>query len=168
MALYFPVPGYNGNYKVGMAQFGWRRPGGRIHAACDLYAPLKSDVRAVDSSYIVESGNFYLGTQAIAIFHEGIGVIRYGEILEIPEKFLKINASVEAGEVVGKVGQVIKVSPMAHIELFDGSGTGSLTNRSGRVEYYNEGVQKNANYERRADLMNPTALLDRLWAEGLK
>jgi murein DD-endopeptidase MepM/ murein hydrolase activator NlpD len=168
MALYFPVPKYNGNYKQGMAQFGWRRPGGRVHAACDLYAPLKSDVKAVESGYIVESGNFYLGTQAIAIFHEGIGTIRYGEILEIPEEFLKINAPVKAGDVIGKVGQVIKVSAMVHIELFDGTGSGSLTNRKDKIEYYNEGVLKNANYERRQDLMNPTKLLDRLWSEGKK
>ncbi len=99
MALYFPAPKYNGNYKQGMAQFGWRRPGGRIHAACDIYAPLKSDVVAVADGIIVESGEFYLKTQAIAIRHEGIGIIRYGKILEIPKEFLKIDATVKAGDV---------------------------------------------------------------------
>jgi hypothetical protein len=68
--LYFPVPKYNGNYKQGMAQFGWRSPNKRVHAACDLYAPLKSDVIAVDDGIIVESGEFYENTQAIAIRHE--------------------------------------------------------------------------------------------------
>jgi len=170
MALYFPAPKYNGNYKQGMAQFGWRRPKGRVHAACDLYAPLKSDVVAVDAGIIVESGDFYEGTQAIAIRHEGIGVIRYGEILEIPKEFLKIGAKVEAGNVVGKVGQVIKISPMLHFELFDGSGSGKLTVRppAKEPEHYNEGVLKDAKYQRRADLMNPTKLLDRLWLEGIK
>lgn len=166
MALYFPAPKYNGNYKQGMAQFGWRRPRGRIDAACDLYAPLKSDVVAVDDGVIVESGNFYIGTHAIAIRHEGIGIIRYGEILEIPKEFLKIDAKVKAGAVIGKVGQVIKVSPMLHFELFDGTGSGILSNKKDKIEYYNEGVLKNANYQRRADLMNPTKLLDRLWLEG--
>lgn len=171
MAFFFPVPKYNGNYKQGMAQFGWRRPGGRVHAACDLYAPLKSDVVAVDAGIIVESGDFYIGTQAIAIRHEGIGIIRYGEIVEIPEEFLKIGAKVEKGGIViGKVGQVIKVSPMVHFELFDGTGSGTLTVRppAKEPEHYNEGVLKSAKYQRRADLMNPTSLLDRLWAEGKK
>ncbi len=170
MALYFPAPKYNGNYKQGMAQFGWRRPRGRVHAACDLYAPLKSDVVAVDAGIIVESGDFYEGTQAIAINHQGIGVIRYGEILEIPEKFLMVGVKVDAGNVIGKVAQVISVSPMLHFELFDGTGSGKLTVRKSPkpIEYYNEGVLKSANYQRRADLMNPTKFLDRLLLEGLK
>ena len=168
MALYFPAPKYNGNYKQGMAQFGWRRPGGRVHAACDLYAPLKSDVVAVDAGIIVESGYFYEATQAIAIRHLGIGIIRYGEILEIPKEFLKIGAEVKAGDVIGKVAQVIKVSPMLHFELFDGSRSGILTDRVNKIEYYNEGVLKIANYQRRADLMNPTKFLDRLWLEGIE
>ncbi len=167
MALYFPAPKWDGtSWKEGMRQFGWRRPRNRIHAACDIYAPLKSEVVAIDAGIIVEAGNFYLGTQAIAIRHEGIGIIRYGEILEIPDKFLKINKPVKAGEILGKVGQVIKVSPMLHIELFDGSGSGPLTVRKEKIEYYNEDVLKDANYERRSDLMNPTKLLDRLWLEG--
>jgi len=168
MALYFSAPKYNGNYKQGMAQFGWRRPNKRVHAACDLYAPFKSDVVAVDDGIIVESGEFYENTQAIAIRHEGIGIIRYGEILEIPKEFLKIGAKVKSGDVIGKVGQVIKVSPMMHFELFDGSGSGILTDRVNKIEYYNEGVLKNANYQRRADLMNPTKFLDRLSSEGIK
>ena len=153
-----------------MAQFGWRKPGGRVHAACDLYAQLKSDVVAVDNGITVESEDFYEGTQAIAIHHTGIGVIRYGEILEIPKEFLKIGSEVKAGDVIGKVAQVIKVSPMLHFELFDGSGSGKLTVRppAKEPEHYNEGVLKDARYQRRADLMNPTKLLDRLWSIGIK
>lgn len=153
-----------------MAQFGWRRPRGRVHAACDLYAPLKSDVVAVDAGIIVESGDFYEGTQAIAIRHEKIGIIRYGEILEIPEEFLKIGVKVKAGDVIGKAAQVIKISPMLHFELFDGTGSGKLSVRppAKEPEHYNEGVLKSAAYQRRADLMNPTKLLDRLLLEGIK
>ena len=57
---------------------------------------------------------------------------------------------------------------MLHFELFDGTGTGILTDRVHKIEYYNLGVLKNANYQRRADLMNPTELLDRLWRDGIK
>lgn len=171
MALYFPAPKFDGSYKLGMAQFGWRRPHGRVHAGCDLYAPLKSDIVAANDGIIVESGYFYERTQVIAISHDGIGVIRYGKILEIPVKFLgKTGEKVEAGDLIGKVGQVIKISPMLHFELFDGTGTGKLTVRppATEPEYYNPGVLKNARYQRRADLMNPTELLDRLWRDGIK
>ena len=54
---------------------------------------------AVDDGIIVESRSFYEGTQAIAISHEEIGIIRYGEILQIPDKFLgKIGEKVKAGD----------------------------------------------------------------------
>ncbi|GIU81017.1 MAG: hypothetical protein KatS3mg006_0081 [Pyrinomonadaceae bacterium] len=168
MKLYFPVPKYNGNYKEGMAQFGWPRARGRLHAGCDLYAPFKSDVVAITDGIVVEVGDFYLGTQALAIRHEGIGVVRYGEIVEIPESFYKVGAKVKAGDIIGKVGQVIKISAMVHLELFDGTKIGPLTDRTKGIKYYNDGVKRDGNYQRRADLMNPTKLLDRLLLEGIR
>ena len=174
MELYFPAPKYNGNYKEGQAQFNYRRGGGaRDHAACDLYAPLESDVIAVTDGVVVEiSGPGFAGTtEAISVFHKGIGVIRYGEVVKIPNelKKLKNKPEVKAGDVIAKVGWAVhKLSPMLHFELYDGSGSGNLTDRSGKVVYYNPGVLKNGKYQRRKDLMNPTELLDRLLKEGVK
>jgi len=173
MALYFPAPKWDGtSYKQGAPRFGTGRPKKRIHAACDLYATLKSDVVAVDAGIVVEiSGPGFAGTtEAISIRHEGIGIIRYGEVVEIPEEFKKIGAKIEKGGIViGKVGRAVSsYPPMLHIELFDGSANGRLTDRSGNIEYYNEEVVKNANYQRRVDLMNPTKFLDRLLLEGVK
>ncbi len=172
MALYFPAPKYNGNYKQGQAQFNWRRGGGaRTHAGCDLYAPLESDVVAITDGVVVELSppGFAGTTEAISVFHEGIGVIRYGEVVKIPKEFKKIDAEVKAGNVIAKVGHAVpKLSPMLHFELFDGSGIGNLTDRSGKVVYYNEDVLKNGKYQRRKDLMNPIKLLDRLWLEEVK
>jgi len=172
MALYFPVPEWTGTY-VEMAKFGHRRKGGaRVHAGCDLYAPLESDVVAIDGGMVVEiSLAFTPNTQAISIRHEGIGVIRYGEIVKIPKEFLKVNAKIKSGErvVIGKVGHAVsKLSPMLHLEMYDGSGNGPLSDKSHKTEYKNEGVLKDADYERRADLMNPTKFLERLWVEGQK
>lgn len=172
MALYFPAPKWDKtSYKEGQAKFDWRRDGGaRIHAGCDLYAPLDSDVVSVDAGTVVEISHKYAKhTKAIAVYHEKIGIIRYGELVGIPEEFFKVGAKVEKGGlVIGKVGQVAKISPMLHFELFDGSGSGRLTNAVDKIEYKNADVQKDANYERRADLMNPTKFLDRLWLEGIK
>lgn len=172
MALYFPAPKYNGNYKQGMAQFNWRRGGGaRTHAGCDIYAPLDSDVVAVSDGVVVELSppGFAGNTEAISVFHEGIGVIRYGEVINIRKEFRKVDAKVKAGDVIAGVGHAVpKLSPMLHFELFDGSASGGLTDRSGKVVYYNEDVLKNGKYQRRKDLMNPIKLLDRLWLEGVR
>jgi murein DD-endopeptidase MepM/ murein hydrolase activator NlpD len=168
MALYFPAPKWTGTY-IDMAKFGHGRRKGRIHGACDLYAPLESDVKATTDGIVVEISSVYEAkTQAIAIRHEGIGVVRYSEIVKIPENIFKVDAEVKAGDIIGQVGQVIKLSPMLHIELFDGSGSGGLTDRSSKVKYYNEGVLKDGNYQRRGDLMNPTKFLEQLWREGEK
>ena len=174
MALYFPAPKWDQtSYKQGSPQFGHRRAkGGRLHAACDLYAPLESDVVAVDAGIIVELslGRFANNTHAISIQHEGIGVIRYGEVVKIPEEYKKTGVKVEKGGlVIGKVGRAVaSFPPMLHLELYDGSGSGSLSDKVHKIEYYNEDVLKDGNYQRRADLMNPTKFLDRLWLEGVK
>lgn len=172
MPLYFPAPKWDGTTFIeGQAKFDWRRDGGdRVHAGCDLYAPLESDVVAVDAGIVVEISTKYAKhTKAISILHAGIGIIRYGEIVSVTEEFFKIGAKVEKGGlVIGKVGQVAKVSPMLHFEMFDGSGSGRLSNTVDKIEYKNAGVQPNANYERRADLMNPTAFLQRLLLEGVR
>lgn len=173
MALHFPAPEWVGTY-VEMAQFGHNRKGGkRIHGGVDLYAPFESDVFAVDGGVFVEISppGFAGNTSAISVQHEGIGVIRYGEVVKIAKEYNFVGAKVKSGErvVIAKVGHAVpKLSPMLHFELFDGSTSGSLTDRSGKVEYYNEDVLKSANYERRKDLMNPTKFLERLWLEGLK
>lgn len=92
-------------------------------------------------------------------------------MVKITEEYKKVGAKIKSGEriVIAKVGHAVtKLSPMLHFELFDGTASGRLTNRSGNIEYYNEDVLKNANYERRVDLMNPTKFLARLWSEGIK
>ncbi|MGI8789055.1 MAG: M23 family metallopeptidase [Pyrinomonadaceae bacterium] len=172
MALYFPAPKWVGSY-VEMAKFGHRRKSGaRIHAGCDLYAPLESDVVAVDGGIVVELNPGFSGhTAAIAIRHEGIGVIRYGEVIKITEEYNKVGAKIKSGErvVIAKIGRAVaKLSPMLHFELYDGFGVGPLSDRVHKIEYKNEDVLKDANYERRADLMNPTKFLERLWLEGIK
>lgn len=173
MALYFPAPKWDKtSYKQGSPEFGHNRGGSRIHGACDLYAPLDSDVVAVDAGIIVELSlyKFAGNTLAISIQHEGIGIIRYGEVVNIPKEYQKAGVKIEKGGVViGKVGRAVaSYPPMLHFELFDGSGSGQLSDKVHKIEYYNEGVLKNGNYQRRADLMNPTKFLDRLWLEGIK
>lgn len=171
MALIFPVPEWNKtSYKEGMRQFGWRRKGGRLHAGCDIYAPLRSPVKTIAAGKIVESGGFYNGTDQIAIDHgAGIGIVRYGEIYR--EKGMDVGVDVGAGVVIGYIGHLVgmKVHPMLHLEQYDGSGAGKLSitdKKAAEPTHYNIGVEPTGRYRRRADLMNPTPLLDRIILEN--
>lgn len=59
------------------------RRGRRLHAGCDLYAPIGTPILAIaEGTVILPAYNFYEGTDAIEVFHPGIGVVRYGEVLK--------------------------------------------------------------------------------------
>ena len=85
------VPAYD--VTSGQRQFGWNR-GGRLHAGCDLYAPLGTLVRAIaDGEVVYTSTNFteakggQPATGAIAVYHPGLEVVvRYAEIL-VPSEY---------------------------------------------------------------------------------
>lgn len=165
--LYFPVPQWikSYSYKEGMRQFGWRRSKGkRLHAGCDIYAPLGSPVKTIADGKVVEKALFYNGTFQISVNHPNIGVIRYGEIDKIPAK-LGIGDDISAGMQVGVIGQLqgMDVHPMLHLELFKGTVGGILTDRKNLTIY---SFVKAGPYQRRSDLMNPTDLLDKLTNEG--
>jgi murein DD-endopeptidase MepM/ murein hydrolase activator NlpD len=162
--LFFPAPEWNKQaYNLGMRQFGWNR-GKRKHAGCDVYARLGSMVVAIADGTVVENNSFYARTNQLSVFHPGIGVVRYGEIVNIPPKFA-IGSPVIAGETVGEIGHLygLKVHPMLHFELYDGTGVGSLSLAPAAADPTYSNVPQ-ARYRRRADLMDPTALLDRLAA----
>ncbi|MCK6395940.1 peptidoglycan DD-metalloendopeptidase family protein [Zoogloea sp.] len=146
--------------------FGSRRSGGRrAHAGCDLYAPVGRAIHAVrDGVVIRDPYAFYAQTDALEIDH-GDFVIRYGEIK--PDCTLRKGEHVKAGQVIARVGLLVGIqvpSAMLHLEMYDGSGTGSLTvpeNLSARTA---DGVP----FLRRADLLDPTPFLNewRKWLAG--
>lgn len=151
MNKYWPVPEWiaSQSYKQHPRNFGTKRSKGRMHAGCDLYAPLGSPVTAITDGTVIESGMFYLGTAQITIHHGALGVIRYGEIEAGSAP--KIGSLVVAGQQIGKIGSLGKgIHPMLHIEHYSGSSNGSLTNL------------KNSPYFRRNDLLDCSALLDSL------
>jgi murein DD-endopeptidase MepM/ murein hydrolase activator NlpD len=170
MALFFPVSEWNKqSYKEGMRQFGWRRDGGkRLHAGCDIYAPLKSPVIAIADGVVVERSYFYAGTDQLSVRHAGIGIVRYGEMQFIPEKF-SVGIEVKAGELVGSIGHLrgLKVHPMLHFELYAGTESGLLSLKPAETESKYTNV-KQGPYRRRSDLINSTELLDRLFLQGEK
>ena len=148
--IFFPVSGHSRTYHFRPGcRFGAHRKKSRRHAGCDLYAPAGSPVYAIADG-VVHQGpyGFYEGRRGVAyaieIWHPGVSVTaRYGEVQR--------KAAVHPGErvVAGQIiGFVSGVTGMLHFELYDRAPGSSLTVRSNRP------------YQRRKDLINPTAWLD--------
>jgi murein DD-endopeptidase MepM/ murein hydrolase activator NlpD len=72
--------------------------------------------------------------------------VRYCEIQGVA-KGVRVGSKLKEGDVIAFVGKMWKDS-MLHFELYDGTATGRLTDRS------------NKPYERREDLIDPTEYLD--------
>lgn len=138
------------SYKLGGRRFGADRQKGRKHAGCDLIAPLGTPIFAMEDGYVAEwtGREFYHGTYSIVLQHNGF-VARYCEIKGVAPG-IGTGTRVKAGDVIAFVGKM-HVDSMLHLEIYKNPyGSGGLTNR------------KNPPYQRRADLQNPTRLLDRL------
>jgi murein DD-endopeptidase MepM/ murein hydrolase activator NlpD len=139
------------SYKTGARWFGAPRSGGRHHAAVDLIAPHLTPIRAIADGTIVQPAYyFYTGTNALEVFHPGIGVVRYGEIDVHKVVRWKAKDPVHAGQIIAYVGRLDSGSSMLHFELYSGRGHGALT------------VRGNPPYQRRSDLVNPTSFMDGL------
>jgi murein DD-endopeptidase MepM/ murein hydrolase activator NlpD len=139
------------DYKTPPRSFGCARDKGRRkHAGCDLYASIGTEVLAVEDGEIIQPVYFfYLGTYALEVKHASGIVVRYGEIQKNTPKLWKAGDKVTAGEVLGFVGQLQGLPvAMLHFELFAGTATGQLT------------VRTEGGFQRRSDLMDPTAFLD--------
>ena len=140
------------SYKTGGRGFGAARPflGKQLHGACDLIAPVGTEIFAVDNGVVVNGPYYFWNhTYAIEIKHP-LFIGRYCEILkDVP---VKMGDYVEKGQVIAKVGQMGTYS-MLHFEMFSGAAHGGLTN--GKLPY-----------KRRSDLLDPTPYLD-LWKANL-
>lgn len=130
--------------------FGSPRDGGaRSHAGCDLYAAAGSDVLAMEAGMVTRGCYpFYDVVFAIEVTSADGRVIRYGEIAGAAAG-IRSGTLVDAGQVIARVGKVQSIAQaMLHLEMYAGTVTGPLTDR-GRPPFL-----------RRADLADPTALLD--------
>lgn len=132
--------------------FGARRDGGRrLHAGCDLIAPVGTEIYAIDDGTVVElNQSFYHGTGVIALKHPGGYIARYCEILPDSIEDTERNQRFKAGDVIARVGKMYSMS-MLHFELYAGTGSGPLTAHGSRSQF-----------KRRSDLLNPTSFLDSL------
>ena len=137
------------SYKDGGRQFGADRPGGRKHAGCDLIAPKGTEILAMaDGKVIVGPYAFFSGTNAIEVKHDNGMVIRYCEIGQMLPRGIQVGARVSKGQVIAYVGRLHSGSSMLHLEMYQGTQNGALTQAGNRP------------YQRRSDLLDPTDILD--------
>lgn len=130
----------------------------RSHAGCDLYAAKGTEILACADGTIVDwEAEYYRPNPeaayvgAVTVWHPELGdshKIRYGEVDRIAEG-LRVGSKVTAGQVIAYVGQVAgMVNAMLHFEAYTGTSVGPLTDVS------------RPPFMRRADLVDPTELLD--------
>lgn len=146
------------SYKYGGISFGAssKNRGTRRHAACDLVVPPGTPVFAVESGLVtsVPKTSFFQDTYTITIQHPWF-VIRYAE-LDI-ERCVKEGDYVFEGQQIGTVGKNYKDRGMLHFEMYRGTASGALSQKSNDHTYDYVPV---LNYQRRKDLMDPTPYLD--------
>lgn len=149
MAL-FPLPTRpHDSYHVPPRAFRSQRDNGhRLHAGCDLYAPPGTPVLAIEDGMVTLGPYlFYDVVYAIEVSHAS-GMVRYGEISHVAWG-VKAGVAVKAGQIIAYVGKMKSVAQsMLHFEMYSGASHGQLTDLSCLP------------YLRRADLVDPTAVLD--------
>jgi len=141
------------SWKDGPRYFGCPRSGGRKHGGVDLYAPFGAKIRAIADGVIIRVPYFfYDGTNALEVFHPGVGVVRYGEISSSKRVSVRAGQKVKCGEHIAYVGLLDSLGmSMIHFELFGERARGqALTQMSGA-------------YRRHPALKNPTKLIDKLY-----
>lgn len=153
-SYYFPlgfVPRLS--YHTGGRRFGANRSHGtRKHAACDLIASEGTKIYAIHDGTVIRGPyHFYRGTYAIEVDHGDL-IARYCEIKSTAPG-VRVGTEVNAGQLIAFVGKMYHDS-MLHFELYSGTASGALTQRS------------NPPYQRRSDLLNPTPYLE-MWESRL-
>jgi murein DD-endopeptidase MepM/ murein hydrolase activator NlpD len=141
------------SYKTGGRRFGAQR-GERQHAACDLIAPLGTEIYAVDDGTLITGPYaFYHGTYAIEVRHPNF-IARYCEILSPSAGGVQLSShNITQGQLIAKVGRMY-VDSMLHFEMYSGTEHGGLTRRD------------RPPFMRRADLIDPTPFLDAWHVRG--
>jgi murein DD-endopeptidase MepM/ murein hydrolase activator NlpD len=138
------------DFSQGNGSFGASRGDGRRkHAGNDLYKTEGAGFVAVADGIVLRGPyEFYLGTYAIEVRHQGGFIVRYGEISARLAEGVRKRSRIEKGQKLGAIKQVNSdcCDPMLHFELFSGMGKGKLSVKKGK-------------FKRRWDLLNPTSYL---------
>lgn len=147
----------------GMRQFGWNRPGNRLHAANDLYRIKNEPMVAVAPGVVLRSTHaFYEGTYVTEVLHPGGFIVRYGETTGEAVPGNSKGRQVQMGQKLGYIGKIGNLNPMLHVEIYSGRRSRSVDalplSQPGNTSYL-EGSLNGRNFGRRNDLLQPTRYL---------
>ncbi|MBQ4569918.1 MAG: peptidoglycan-binding protein [Ruminococcus sp.] len=148
------------NIKVAPRYFGARRDSGaRAHAGIDIHYKKNgkgTPVYAMEAGKVVEySSNFYGGMQAIAVQHADGSIARYCEI----STSLRVGSRVTKGQQIATIAKSnIGGDTMLHLEIYMGTASGKLSNKSNKTYDY----VTNKGYNRRRDLVDPSFVIELL------
>lgn len=148
----------------GGRQFGAERGDGRSHAACDLFAPVGTEILAVqDGKVRCDPYAFHGGTSALELEHTRVDstgkvvvdfIVRYGEIRGVAAG-IRNGVMVKQGQVIAYVGRLKRSGrSMLHFEMYGPTASGVLTRRD------------RPPFERDPALIDPTRYLN-TWANRL-
>ncbi|HEX3011844.1 MAG TPA: peptidoglycan-binding protein [Syntrophomonadaceae bacterium] len=137
---------------VPAGSFGSPRANGRAHAAVDLIAPSGRLVYAMTDGKVIRTSLFFENTYAVEVQNTDGTVARYCELAPA----VSVGAIVHRGDVIGKIITNWGGSSMLHLEMYKGTASGSLTQASNTSFWYVPA----RNYERRADLIDPTGAVN--------
>lgn len=141
------------SYLSGERMFGaLRGKGFRIHAASDLYGKYNEPILSVAPGKVIRGlYEFYDGTYALDVKHQGGFIVRYGEISGKRTKTSSTGVSVKMGQQIAHMGKLTVRPPMLHFELYRGNSNSALNTKTTRKNRFG----------RRGDLMDPTKHLQR-------
>lgn len=137
---------------VSSRQFGTWRDNGRIHAGIDFVAPAGTAIYACQSGTVISVNGFYKGTYEVVIQHDDASIIRYGEV----KSSVQVGDYVEQGEQIATIMRTSDGTEMLHLECYYGTETSQILSQTWNRSY---SYVPAANYQRRADLLDPTFLL---------
>jgi peptidoglycan hydrolase-like protein with peptidoglycan-binding domain len=129
--------------------FGAPRANGRAHAAIDFIAPSGRLVYAMTDGKVIRTSLFFQNTYAVEVQNTDGTIARYCELAP----FVSVNTIVHRGDVIGKIITNYSGTSMLHLEMYKGTTSGSLTQTGNSSNYWYVTVR---NYQRRADLIDPT------------
>lgn len=149
-----PVKGLQTADPTGGARyFGASRANGRAHAAIDFIAPGGTLVYAMTDGKVIRTSLFFENTSAVEVQNTDGTIARYCEIAPA----VSVNTVVHRGDVIGKIITNYAGTAMLHLEMYMGTASGSLSQSSNSGNYW---YVTTRNYQRRADLIDPTGAKD--------
>ncbi|MFK8267014.1 M23 family metallopeptidase [Capnocytophaga cynodegmi] len=159
------------NQKSNQTTFNSNRGGGkRKHAGRDLYTQPLTPVVVMADGIVIGTGNFYAGTDYIAIYHKTPSgrefIINYGEV-DPNKKMVKKGDTVKKGQQLGVTGYLKNINViegeliyMLHFEYYSG--------REGFNLDKNHILGHSNMYKRRSDLEDPLKILEEAYKNTFK